>query len=72
VLEVQARQLLVNSPQLKQTFAEKLAADAEFAASPKAIRDWFYRNSPYWDQKINIYPVGRIEDPEMLKQLHLK
>ncbi len=72
VLEVQARQMLVNSPQLKQTFAEKLAADAEFAASPKAIRDWFYRNSPYWDQKINIYPVGRIEDPEMLKQLHLK
>jgi len=72
VLEVQARQMLINSPQLKEEFQTRVAADSVFSSSPQAIRDWFYHKSPYWDQNLNQYPVGRIEDEAILRSLPLE
>jgi hypothetical protein len=41
-------------------FNKKLAEDPEFAASPQARLDFFYRLSPSWDERLNLYPVYRL------------
>ena len=60
VLEALAREMMANDPALEREFRERLATDAEFAASPSERLRFFYRRSPYWDPQMNLYPVGRI------------
>jgi hypothetical protein len=60
VLEALAREMIAADPSLKSEFDERLASDAEFAASPSARLRFFHRRSPYWDPQMNLYPVGRI------------
>jgi Zinc carboxypeptidase len=69
VMEELARFMLASDENLKQEFEEKKATDAEFAKDPGAILKWFYQRSPYWDEKLNIYPVGRIFDANTLNNL---
>ena len=60
VVEKLAREMLEKNPGLREEYEKKLASDASFAASPQARLQFFYRRSPYWDQQMNLYPVGRI------------
>ena len=60
VLEALAREMLAADPVLKREFADLLARDPEFAASPSERLRFFYKRSPYWDPQMNLYPVGRI------------
>jgi murein tripeptide amidase MpaA len=67
VLEKLAREMLAKNPQLKTEFEEKLK-DEKFAKSPQARLNFFYERSPYFlNQRIGIYPVGRITEPIELK-----
>ena len=59
VMEPMAERMLKESPQLKQEFEQKLKDDPEFAADPKARLMWFYRRTPFFDQRWNLYPVAR-------------
>lgn len=63
VVEKLAREMLEKNPQLREEFEKKLASDPNFAANPRARLQFFYRRSPYWDQQMNLYPVGRIITP---------
>ena len=60
ILEALAQEMLEADPKLRKEFQEKLAADERFAASPAARLEFFYNKSPYWDQQMNLYPVGRV------------
>jgi hypothetical protein len=60
ILESLAREMLEADSGLKKEFQNKLAADELFAASPAARLEFFYSKSPYWDNQMNLYPVGRI------------
>jgi hypothetical protein len=60
VLEKLAREMLAKDPALKVEFERRLAGDAQFAASPRARLDFFYRRSPWWDARIGVYPVVRL------------
>ena len=60
VVEKLAREMLEKDPALREEYEKKLATDATFAANPHARLQFFYRRSPYWDQQMNLYPVGRI------------
>jgi len=60
VLEDLARQMMANDAALEREFRQRLAQDAEFAASPSERLRFFYKRSPYWDPQMNLYPVGRI------------
>jgi len=66
VVETLAREMLANDPQLAEEFQTRLASDPGFAANPAARLEFFYRRSPYWDQQMNLYPVGRIITPLQL------
>ena len=69
VMEEVARFMLASDDNLKKEFEEKMANDKEFAQNPLEILDWFYQRSPYWDEKLNIYPVGKIFDTDVLNNL---
>lgn len=66
VMEVEARRLLAADPALAAEFEKKKAAEPAFAADPEAILNWFYSKTAYWDQHINLYPVGRVMDKRIL------
>ena len=66
VVEKLAREMLASDPQLAAEFQKRLTSDAEFASNPEARLEFFYRRSPYWDQQMNLYPVGRIITPLQL------
>ncbi len=67
VMETKAREMLENDPGLKAKFDIKMKNDKDFASNPRAILNWFYTNSPWWDDRINKYPVGKIMDAQILK-----
>ena len=60
VTEVLARDMLAKNPKLKEEFERRLDEDPEFAASPEARLEFFYRRSPWWDPRLGLYPVGRL------------
>jgi hypothetical protein len=69
VLEPIARRMLAKDPELKREFEERLRTDEEFAKSPGARLNFFYRRSPYWDQRYNVYPIARLLDERVLARL---
>ncbi len=61
VIEKMIPDLLAAHPEWRAELEAKKAADPEFAADPRAIRDWFYRRTPYFDSRVGIYPVGCLD-----------
>ncbi len=64
VVERLAREMLEKdrSGELRAEF-EKALADPAFAGSPARRLDFFYRRSPWWDDRIGLYPVARVTIP---------
>ena len=60
VIEAMIPRLLEEHPGWADELEAAKAADPEFAADPRAIRNWFYERTPYHDQRVGIYPVGRV------------
>ncbi|MGE5423726.1 MAG: M14 family metallopeptidase [Syntrophothermus sp.] len=60
VLEPLAEKYLKERPEIRAEFEQKMKSDTSFAKNPNAILNWFYSKSPYRDQNMNVYPVGRI------------
>jgi hypothetical protein len=56
-----ASTLLQKSPELQREFTHKLDTDREFAASPQARLDFFYRAHASWDDAYNLYPVLQVD-----------
>ncbi|MCK4406131.1 MAG: hypothetical protein KAV44_00505 [Bacteroidales bacterium] len=67
VMESLARKMLVEDPELKKEFEQMKTNNPDFANNFWAILNWFYSKTPYWDQKKNVYPVGKIYDKEVIK-----
>lgn len=61
VMEIEARRMLAENPQLKTEFEKKMADDAAFAKDPEEILNWFYSRTPWWDSHFCVYPVGRLD-----------
>jgi hypothetical protein len=60
VMEKVARDMIAKDPSLKAEFDKKVQADADFAKSPAARLNWFYKRSPWWQEMDGRYPVGRL------------
>ena len=54
-----AETMLVADPALKAAFEARLASDPKFAADPEARLAWFYRRTPFYDDRHLLYPIGR-------------
>ena len=63
VIEKLAKKMLADDPKLQEEFDRRLL-DPAFARSPRARLNFFYERSPYYlNQKVGVYPVGRIVTP---------
>jgi hypothetical protein len=55
-----ARKMLAENPALKKEFEEKINNDESFSKDPEKILNWFYSRTPYWDNRLAIYPIAKI------------
>ena len=62
---------LLRDPALARRFERRKEDDPAFAADPRAIREWFYRQTPYADQRAGLYPVGLVDEPERAADLFM-
>jgi hypothetical protein len=66
VVEKLARDMLARDPALKTEFERRMAADAAFAASPRARLAFFFERSPWFAaQRVGAYPVLRLNRAEL-------
>jgi len=69
VMEKKAREMLAADENLRNEFELKKKSDPEFMKNPWNITNWFYSKTPWFDQKKDIYPVGRIFDSSELSKV---
>lgn len=69
VIEPIISRMVAEDPVLKDEFRKKMAEDTAFAKSPFRMTNWFYMKTPYFDQRKNVYPVGRIIDARIVSDL---
>ena len=62
VMEVLAREMLEKDPELRKEFEKKKAEDPNFTKRAWTMLNWFYSKTPYWDNRINKYPIGKVND----------
>ena len=60
VMEVMAREMMAKDPALKEEFEKKMQTEPAFAGSAAQRLEFFYQRTPYYDNRLNVYPVGRI------------
>jgi hypothetical protein len=60
VIEKVAREMIQNDKKLKEEFEKKMASEPEFAGNHWAITNWFYEKTPYYDPRINKYPIAKL------------
>lgn len=63
VAEEVARQMLERVPGLADEFERRLEEDEGFRNDPAQRLDFFRRRHPSWDDRLNLYPVFRIDAP---------
>jgi len=61
VEEQVAAEMLAHDPKVAADFKNRLATDPKFAADPEARLEYFYRLSPSWDERFDLYPVYRVD-----------
>jgi plasmid stabilization system protein ParE len=61
IAEEEARSMLARDPKLRREFEAALAKDPAMAKSPSARLKFFYRRHPAWDERVNLYPILRLD-----------
>lgn len=69
VMEKMAREMIKDKPELLDEFNDWKEKNPELAKSHWMQTMWFFEKTPYWDQKKDVYPVGRILNQETLFKL---
>lgn len=59
VAEQVAEEMLAKDAATAAEFKRRLAEDADFAQSPEARLEFFFRRHPAWDERRDLYPVFR-------------
>lgn len=62
VAEQVGSEMLQKNPALREEFTRRLAEDPQFARSPQARLDFFYRRHESWDERVGLYPLYRVDD----------
>lgn len=60
VMEPMARRMLQDDA-IAAEFRQAIRDDATLRSDSNARLQWFYRRTPYWDDRFNLYPVAREE-----------
>ncbi len=60
IMEIVAREMFEKDPDLKIRFEEQIKNTPEEMSSPWEKLNWLYKQTPYWDWRINEYPVCKV------------
>ena len=66
VMEKMAREMIDRNPELKTEYDKAVAENPEIYNNQYAKLFWFFARTPYWDQQLNLYPIGKIYDINQL------
>jgi hypothetical protein len=61
VMEPMAERMMAEDPKLAEEFRQAIETDAALRSNPQARLLWFYRRTPFYDDRAMLYPVGREE-----------
>ena len=61
IMEPTAERMLAEDPKLAEEFQKKLETDDAFRADPRARLQWFYKRTPFYDERAMLYPIAREE-----------
>lgn len=70
IMEDMAREMLAADENLRNELDQAMAADSTLAGNQWRILNWFYERTPYWDDRKDVYPVGKIIDRSALNKIH--
>jgi hypothetical protein len=59
IIEPMAERMLATDPALRAKFEKALRDDPKLAASRGERLEWFYRRTPFFDERWRLYPVAR-------------
>jgi hypothetical protein len=62
VMETLALEMLKKDPGLQAKFEKYLTENPSLKNNQWAILNWFYQQTPWADERLNLYPVGRLFD----------
>jgi hypothetical protein len=62
-MEPMAEKMLAEDPALALEFENKLESDDQFRNDSKKRLLWFYRRTPFYDDRAGLYPIAREMDP---------
>ena len=68
-MEPLAREMMEKDPDLRRRFEEMRENTPGFKDDPRWQLNWFYQQSPYWDDRINVYPIGKVLEWEAAQAL---
>ncbi len=60
IMEEMAREMIKENPDVLKEFEQWKTEHPQAAENQWLQLNWFFSKTPYWDEKKNIYPVGRI------------
>jgi hypothetical protein len=69
VMEKMAREMIRENPELKIQLEILKNKNPEFANDSYAQLMWFYKQTPYYDQNVGLYPVGKINSKSIVEML---
>lgn len=69
VMEKMAREMIVKDPKLLEEFEQWKTDKPGVEQNQWAQTMWFFAKTKYWDQKKDIYPVGKINNQKILFEL---
>ncbi len=69
VMEAMAREMIAANPGLEEEFRQAVSEDSTLAGDQWGALLWFYRRTPYWDDRMNVYPVGKIVERSVVERL---
>jgi len=67
VMEKMAREMMEKDPALKERFEKYLEENPQKKGNQWQMLNWFYMQSPYRDDRKDVYPVGKIYDRKLLR-----
>ncbi len=60
IMEEIARNMILEGPTLKEQFETEKQLNPELYNNPWNVLNWYYQRSQWFDNHLNVYPIGRV------------
>lgn len=68
IIDTMAQRLMKEDTLAASEFWSRVKSDSVFAKSANERLNYWYKHSPYWDERTNLYPIGRIIHKDIFRR----